>query len=533
MFRRVVVLFFCFCFILGILGARLVVINEDTSISAAYAANSVSVTADTSRGMIYDRNMKPLVSTEAKQMIAVKPDLDSLAEVSSDISVEDRNSVFEQVSGKRIGLGRAAKAEESDSSLVFDTYPRYSSDGLAVHLIGYTDAEGNGVIGIEKYYNSILLQSSGVLKVICSVDARRNSLKGVKMTLENDNYLSSAGVQLTLDRDIQTICENALVLYGIGTGAAVVLDTDTSEILALASVPEFSQIAPADSLDDENSPFINRAITPYSVGSVFKAIVAAAATESGIPADFSYTCNGSYQIGENVFRCHDRQGHGAMDMFTGMINSCNPYFINLAINTGKERICQLGEALGLGSSIELCDGWYAQSGIMPTSDSLVSPQDLANLAFGQGKLLASPLQMCAVYAALANGGVYRQPSLMKAIIDENSEAIMLAELPAGRRVLHSQTAATVGKLLEKTVETGSSGKAQPYRISAAGKTATAQSGQFDANGNEITQSWFCGYFPYDNPKYAVTVFKENGTGGSADCAPVFKYIAEKISKLDG
>lgn len=531
MLRRVTVLFFLMCFILGVLGARLVVINEDVSVTAGYGNNSISVVADTSRGMIYDRNMKPLVSTDAVNMIAVKPSVGSLSPVSGEIADEDKQKVFSEVSEKRIGLGRAIGTNENDASLLFEKYPRYSENGLAVHLIGYTDAQGNGVSGIEKYYNSILSKNSGQLKVSCRVDARRQALEGEKLTLENDNYLSRAGVQLTIDRDIQLICENALELYGVDEGAAVVLDVKTSEILAMASVPEFSQLSPADSLDSDKAPFINRAITPYSVGSVFKTVVASAATECGIGTDFAYECKGSYQIGENIFRCHDRKGHGELDMFSAMVNSCNPYFINLALNTGKQKICELGASLGLGSAIELCDGWYAQSGIMPEAESLVSPQDLANLAFGQGRLLASPLQMCAVYAAVADAGVYRTPSLMKAIIDENGEAVMRAQLPASRRVMHAETAATVGSLLLKTVETGSSGKAQPYGIAAAGKTATAQSGQFDSEGNEITQSWFCGYFPYDSPQYAVTVFKENGKGGSADCAPVFKYIAEKITRL--
>ena len=98
--------------------------------------------------------------------------------------------------------------------------------------------------------------------------------------------------------------------------------------------------------------------------------------------------------------------------------------------------------------------------------------------------------------------------------------------------MSENTANILCELLHETVEKGSSGRAKPESTNAAGKTATAQSGQFDENGNEITQSWFCGFFPYESPKYAVTVFKENGSGGSADCAPVFRYIAEKITDIN-
>ena len=97
--------------------------------------------------------------------------------------------------------------------------------------------------------------------------------------------------------------------------------------------------------------------------------------------------------------------------------------------------------------------------------------------------------------------------------------------------MSEETAQRVGALLNYTVENGSGRRAKPSNGTAAGKTATAQSGWFDENGVEVTQSWFCGYFPYETPRYAVTVLKENGEGGSADCAPVFRYIAEEILKL--
>lgn len=129
-----------------------------------------------------------------------------------------------------------------------------------------------------------------------------------------------------------------------------------------------------------------------------------------------------------------------MNMYSAMAESCNPYFISLALKTGKENICAMGENLGLGQKIELADGWETKSGIMPSADSLISEADLCNLAFGQGKLLASPLQMSAVYAAVANNGVYRAPSLMKAVTDETGKEIKRAELPVPRRVMSVDTA---------------------------------------------------------------------------------------------
>ena len=264
---------------------------------------------------------------------------------------------------------------------------------------------------------------------------------------------------------------------------------------------------------------------------MFKAVVAVAALENGQSEDFAYTCTGAYTVGQTTFRCHLHTGHGAQNMPQAMANSCNPYFISLALCTGAENICTAAQNLGLGASVELADGFYTNPGALPAAEALSAPQDIANLAFGQGALLASPLQMTAVYAAIANGGVYRAPSLMYAKVDASKEIYQRAELPDARRVMSAQTANRVSTLLHYAVENGSGKRAKPSTCSAAGKTATAQSGWINADGTEVTHSWFCGYFPYETPQYAVTVLKENGEGGSADCAPVFQYIADAVTNL--
>ncbi len=528
MYKRIADMFFLLCLCLGVLLARLVIINSSDVQSASKTSNSVSVTADTSRGTVYDCNMQPLVNVGKSTYIALKPSISALSQASGVISPEEQNSVYGQISGGKIGIAKATGSFSGENAVTFSLVNRYDDDGICVHLIGYTDSDGNGVSGIEKYYNSLLKSCSGTLKITCPVDAKGNILTGGEIRAVSDGYGTSAGLMLTIDKSIQSVCEQAMSEFSIEKGAIVVLDVATSEIKAMASAPEFSQNSPADSLNDENAPFINRAITPYSVGSVFKAVTAAAAIENGIPQSTEFDCTGSVSVGSSEFGCHNRSGHGTLNMYSAMAQSCNPYFINLALLNGKESICTLGENLGLGKSIELCDGWFTQSGIMPAANEIVSSQDLANLAFGQGELLASPLQMAAVYAAIANGGVYRAPSLMKAVIDKNRLEYMRAELPASRRVMSQETAQAVGELLNFATENGSGSKAKPDNMKVAGKTATAQSGQYDSDSNEITQSWFCGYFPYEEPKYAVAVLKENGNGGSSDCAPVFRYIAENI-----
>ena len=519
-----------FCLLIGIIYARLIIIEEGGYNTASVKGHTVSSTVSKSRGMIYDCKLRPLVNCENESFIAVKPSLHCFENVKDKIPEQYRNNVLNEISGGRIAVFKSDEFISNSDAISFSAVKRYSDNSLCVHTVGYIDTDKKGVSGVEKYYDNLLNSESGSLKLICEVDAHSNALEGEKLRTQSDNYNSRAGVALTVNRDIQQICEDALEKYGIEKGAAVVLDVKTSEIRAIASVPEFSQNEPAKSLNDENAPFINRAVTPYAVGSIFKVIVSAAALENGISTDTQFECKGNIEIGTQVFNCHKKAGHGVLNMYSATANSCNPYFINLALNTGKEKIVEMAGNLGLGKQIELCDGWYASGGLLPDSADLVSQQDLANLAFGQGKLLASPLQMAAVYAAIANSGVYRAPSLMQSVTDKNRVEIMRAELPANRRVMSEGTADIIKRMLFETVENGSGKAAKPDGIRVAGKTATAQSGEFDSENNEMVRTWFCGFFPYENPEYSVAIIKEDGTGGAADCAPVFKYIAEKISE---
>ncbi len=530
--NRVAALFFLFALALGTLCIRMLSLSGGLAVTTTQTGNTLSATIGETRGYIYDRNLQPLVNCGRELVVAVKPTEEALNTAGAVLGeAGEKDALYETVSNGKIAVAKACAPLSEENAKTVSRIARYSENGLAVHLIGYVNSDGEGVCGIEQYYNGILKNARGILRACCGVDAKGRLLDGAAISFASENYDSPAGVALTLERDIQIIAEEALQKFEIGTGAVVVLDTETSEILAMASVPEFSQLAPAESLDAENAPFVNRAVTPYSVGSVFKAVVAAAALENGKDESYSYTCAGAYVIGETVFNCHVHEGHGKQNLPQAMANSCNPYFVDLALQTGREAVCSMAENLGLGAKIELADGFYAKAGIMPEAFSLTAPQDLANLAFGQGELLASPLQMTAVYAAVANGGIYRAPSLMKAIVDASGEEVQRAFLPNSRRAMSAETAERVGELLKYTVENGSGRRAKPEACTAAGKTATAQSGWFLENGTEVTQSWFCGYFPYETPKYAVTVLKENGQGGSADCAPVFKYIADEILKL--
>lgn len=529
---RVVALFSVFALCMGLLCVQMLTICGSTAVQGrAEAVSSVSTAVGTTRGCIYDRNRQPLVNCDWELVAAVRPTLSALNEAGGILEADDPDALYETIRAGHIAVAPASQTLQTDNVQTVARVVRYGEHALAPHVTGYVNADGEGVSGVEKYYDTLLQNASGTLWARVGADALGRLLDGAPLEISADGYNSPAGVMLTLQYDIQRIAEAALEKFEVGAGAVVVLDTATSEILAMASVPAFDRNAPAESLDATDAPFLNRAVEPYAVGSVFKAVTAAAALEAGLDESFSYTCRGSIAIGGTTFGCHDEAGHGTQQMEKAMANSCNPYFIQLALHTGAEAVCSMGENLGLGEQIELCDGEFTRRGNMPAPYETTAPQDLANLAFGQGPLLASPLQMAAVYAAIANGGVYRAPSLMYGIVDAAGEVVQRAFLPTPRRAMSAETAERVGALLHYATENGSGRRAKPQNTTAAGKTATAQSGWLREDKSEITHAWYCGYFPYEAPRYSVAVLKEDGQGGSVDCAPIFQYIAEEITKL--
>ena len=150
MYKRIAEMFFVFCLLLGVLLARLVIINSTDIKAASKASNSMSITADISRGTIYDCNMQPLVNEDKSTYIAIKPSISALSQASSVISPEEQNKAYERISGGKIGVVKATGSYSNENAVTFTKINRYQNDGLCVHLIGYTDADGNGVSGIEK-----------------------------------------------------------------------------------------------------------------------------------------------------------------------------------------------------------------------------------------------------------------------------------------------------------------------------------------------------------------------------------------------
>ena len=525
--KRAATIFLLLVLMFTFTGLRLADISTNARQAAASTA-SMSVDLDTLRGTVYDCNMKPLTNGEYTLYAAAKPSGVALAELKGKVLPDVFDSVLERMSyGKPVVVKVDSPINSSEDIKEIKVPERYYSNSLACHVIGYLDSMGKGISGIEKVFDGLLSQGQSTVAVKFSSNAKGRVMLGEEITVDGNN-MPENGVVLTIDKNIQQITEDALDASGAECAAAVVIEIESGAIRACVSRPLFNQNNIADSLNDPNSPLINRAFLSFSVGSVFKPVVAAAALKSGISSGFEYNCTGSVTYNGVTFNCHKQDGHGLLDMEGAVANSCNTYFIALALETGAKNIIETAKSFGMGRETVFADEMKTAAGYLPAEDELDSKAAIANISFGQGALLATPVQICSAFSAIARGGVYIQPYLVEGEVDGNGEFTQIRNYGERRQIISQETAKLLQGFLEKVVTEGSGSRAASEIVVSAGKTATAQTGKTE-NGEEIYNAWFAGYFPADKPKYAVAIIKENGGEGALSCAPVFKEIAEKIT----
>ncbi|MGN0492950.1 MAG: peptidoglycan D,D-transpeptidase FtsI family protein [Acutalibacteraceae bacterium] len=486
--------------------------------------SSLRLTAGGLRGTIYDCNMAPFTNSNKKIIAAVSPTPRAVTAISAVLSGEELQNVLERLKDGKPVLCEVPREIDCDGISCTEVYEHNSADTKALHIVGYTDADSHGVSGLERAYDKYLYSDKS-LSFVYTTDGRGNVLEGIKPKIENDTSVTAAGVVSTLDINIQTVAEEAA--SRIECGAIVIADAKTSKIRAMVSVPEFDVTNISDYLETESSPLLNRALAAYNVGSVFKPCVAAAGIEAG-KSGFCYECTGSTKIIDRYFKCHKLSGHGYMNLKSGLANSCNTYFYNFAFEVGGERIYNTASALGFGKSLAICDGISSVKGSLPSLSSLSNIASLANFSIGQGELLVSPVSMLNLYCAIASDGSYAVPSVVEGTLSEGS--FTPYDTGSRTRVMSEKTAALLRDYLSAVIEEGTGKSAKPETVSAAGKTATAQTGKFE-NGTEICEGWFCGFFPADDPVYTVVIFSENIREQSATCGELFAEIADRLYSM--
>jgi len=392
-------------------------------------------------------------------------------------------------------------------------------DMPAAHIIGYVDSEGHGVSGLQKAYDQLLYSSSKVSAVF-KTDGRGTVLLGEEIEIEDNTEVIASGVVSTIDINIQTAVEK--VSQKMQKGAIIVAEAESGKIRAMVSRPTYDVTNVADYLNREDSPLLNRCLSSYNVGSIFKPCVAAAAIEN-LESDYSITCNGFETITDRKFACHERNGHGIVNLKKAISHSCNVFFYNMALKLGADSVYSMASSLWFGQRIKLCDGIYTSAGVLTKRTQLQNDAELANLSIGQGRLLLTPVSMLTLYSAIAGDGSYRLPTLIEGVLKDGS--FKKEEEVLKTRVMSDNTAARLREDLVEVIKSGTGSAASPKSCSAAGKTATAQTGKYK-NGVEITHSWFCGFFPAENPKYVAVVMVESGVGS----AEIFSNIADSIAK---
>ncbi len=525
--KRVVGLFCGFIALCAVLIGRITALGlEEDYVNAARSHSSYSLTLAETRGKIYDRNGNALAGGSYSYKAVVIPSAQTSAELFNYLSADELDKISNKLKGTfPFSMNVPDGGCESDGITVYRVPERYSDSGIATHLVGYCGSEG-GESGIERAYDEWLSSASGKLTVTCRINAAGRSLDAARQEVSDTTGNSSRGVMLTIDSHIQNIVETASAEY-IDCGAVVVMDVKSSEILAMASLPDYNRNDIAAVLNDENSPLLNRALSAYNAGSVFKPVIAAAALESGIDPLEEYECEGKVTIGSNTMGCINRTAHRTVNMYSAIAHSCNTYFINTAANTGADKILSMAESLGFGKSTQLATDYKASSGTLPSAESLKNPAALANFSFGQGTLTVTPVQIAAMFAAIARGGEYIEPSVFIGLTDENMNIVSTQKKAASHTAMSSETARILGECLRTAVLEGTAKAGASDKVTSAAKTGTAETGIFK-NNKAVNQAWYAGYFPYEDPQYVCVVLAESGTSGGASAGPVFKEIAERI-----
>ena len=445
----------------------------------------------------------------------------------------------------------------------------YVYGALASHLLGYVGAPNDtnkeearkftffqgdveGKSNVEKAMDEYLRGKPGIRYM------KRNAKGTIEGVLKEEPPQAGGNVVLTIDARIQAITEEAL--RAVGRGAAVVVDPNNGDILAMASVPSFdpNKFVPSIKAKDweviranNANPLVNRAISAFPPGSTFKLVTALAGLRKGL-ASARYNCGGGVGYGNHFFRCHiaERGGtHGVIGLADALKVSCNSYFYQMGNAAGINAIDETGKTLGLGQATGI-ETTSEQPGVLPSPDwmRVHYPRErwtsayTANVSIGQGYVLVSPIQLAMVYATVANGGVSYYPRLIKNVVDLEGKTMLNDRgepvIPQAPKVhgdlrvdfTREQIDAARQGLWKVVNEAGGTGsRARLPTVQVAGKTGSAQA---MTKGKSDTIAWFACYAPYENPKYAIAVMVQGGKGGGAVAAPVANRIMERTLAME-
>jgi penicillin-binding protein 2 len=446
----------------------------------------------------------------------------------------------------------------------------YVYGALAAHLLGYVGAPDETNKEEAKQYTFYQGDVEGKSNVEKTMDEylrgtpgkrvlRRNAKGVIDGVVREEPPQQGANVYLTIDARIQSIAEEAI--RAVGRAAAVVIDPNNGNILAMVSVPSFDPNTFVPSIKakdwevlrkDEANPLINRAISAFPPGSTFKIVTALAGLRKQL-GKAQYNCSGGVTYGDHYFHCwigFKGGGHGTIGLADAIKVSCDSFFYQYGNAAGIDSIDTTGDLLGLGkeSGVRLTG---EQAGVMPGPDwmRIHYPRErwsqayTANVSIGQGYDLCSPLQMAMAYATVANGGISYYPRLVDRVLNQDGSPaldhdgkIAVPQTPRVhadlRKDFTPEQIELVRRGLWKVVnEDGGTGRVARLRdTQVAGKTGTAE---VTVNGKPENVAWFCSFAPYDHPKYVIAVMVQGATGhGGTVAGPIGNRIMERTLAMD-
>lgn len=531
--KRLVVTFSFFTVLSFLLFFRVGALSSSETLSqVAQTQSTYSLTVETTRGQIYDSRFIPMVNQEKSYVASCLPmpeNMDLLLRSGALEPFSTKVTLSELIKEGRPFLAKCSRASlDIPGVTVFAVDERYAEETMASHILGYLNSEGKGVTGIEKAYNDYLTRNSSESVISYKVDATGAPLLGVSPSVSLAP-VQTQGVVLTLDSRIQKIVEEVGSRM-LERGSVVVMEPSTGKIRACASFPTYSVENLAEAVQDqEASPLLNRFFCTYNVGSTFKIATAAAALTQGISPATELFCGGKVNVLSQTFKCHDLNGHGLIDLRKAMEVSCNPYFIQLGGELDRAEFVSMASALSFGKQSVFADGFAPAKGYLPTTEELFNPAALGNFSFGQGTLMATPIQIAQMVSAVVNEGKTPGASLVEGLTTDGKIVDQREAPMASTQAMSPYVAKQIQSYLISSVMEVENQHAKPQYVTAGGKTGTAQTGQYGDDGEELLQGWFAGFFPAEEPQYVVVVLSENCRTGNQDASPVFREIADQLN----
>lgn len=529
--RRVLALYGALLLAFFLLVCRLYWLAQNETYAArARAQSTVTLSLPVPRGGFYDCRGRPLTGLHRTWQAVCIPGQASYGRLYRYAGPQQQAQLYQQRNARSPFLVEIRQDLSDQGVPCCPVAQRYGPVPLACHLIGYLDGEGRGVSGLESALEPLLTAPDARDEILCQVDARGRLRAGTAPQRQRTE--GGAGVRLSLSRPVQRAVE-AVAGQMISSGCVLVLDTATAKVRASVSLPVFDPNDVAASLDQPGSPLVNRVLQAYAAGSVFKPVVAAAALESG-QEGLVYPCLGAHLVGEQAFHCASGIAHGPVDLTAALQKSCNGYFIRLGQQLGASAVLEMARALGFGKAVSLAGDLRSAAGQLPSAEELRSSGQFANFCFGQGSLMATPVQVAGMMNAIAAKGVYRTPCFVECALDESTgQELQVLTHRTARRVMSAQSAQRLAEMLAAAVAEGTGQEAQPRQGAAAGKTGTAQTGQFSADGQELKNLWFAGFWPADAPQYTVVVLQDAQLDPPHSSAAVFAKVCEALALLEG